>query len=38
MDGLAFYGISPFLPIGPDDVIFLYLFDNRLQGYAAIRW
>lgn len=36
MDGLAFYGISPFLPICSDYVIFLYLFDNRLQGYAAI--
>lgn len=36
MNGLAFYGISPFLPIYSDYVIFLYLFDHRLQGYAAI--
>lgn len=37
MNGLAFYGISPFFTIDPDYVIFLYLFHNYLQGYAAIR-
>lgn len=37
MDGLVFLQYLSVFTIGPDDVIFLYLFDNRLQGYAAIR-
>lgn len=35
--GARFLQYLSVLPIGSDHVIFLYLFDNHPQGYAAIR-